>query len=102
VELVYRWRSGYRILALLLDQNLGLSRSELQRKIDDLEEEARKSDIRRGILRNTVISDAPVVRSPTGKPDAKETRTENALKNERERLERIKAEIDLLQRNLDP
>jgi hypothetical protein len=76
-------------------------RSQLQRKIDDLEEEARKNDIGTGILRNTVVSDAPVVSSPTGKPDAKETRTDSALKNERERLERIKTVIDLLQRNLD-
>jgi hypothetical protein len=82
-------------------QVLQQRRSQLQRKIDDLEEEARKNDIGRGILRNTVVSDAPVVSSLAGKPDAKETRTENALKNERERLERIKTEIDLLQRNLD-
>jgi hypothetical protein len=82
-------------------QVLQQRRNQLQRQIDDLEEEARKNDIGRGILRNTVVSDAPVVSNPTGKPDAKETRTVNALQDEREHLERLKGEIDLLQRNLD-
>jgi hypothetical protein len=82
-------------------QVLQQRRSQLQRQIDDLEEEARKNDIGRGILRNTVVSDAPVVSNPTGRPDAKETRTVNALQDEREHLERLKGEIDLLQRNLD-
>jgi len=82
-------------------QVLQQRRSQLEGQIDELEEEARKNDIGRGILRNTVVSDAPVVSSPTGKPDAKETRAENALKNEREHLERLEGEIDLLQRNLD-
>ncbi len=82
-------------------QVLQQRRSQLQRQIEDLEEEARKNDIGRGILRNTVVSGAPVVSGPTGKPDAEETRTVNALQDETERLKRLKGEIDLLQRNLD-
>jgi hypothetical protein len=82
-------------------QVLQQRRNQLLGQIDDLEEEARKNDIGRGIPRNTVDSDAPVVSNPTGKPDAKQIRAENALTDERERLERIKAEIDLLRRNLD-
>jgi hypothetical protein len=82
-------------------QVLQQRRSQLLWQIDDLEEEARKNNIGRGILRNTVVSDAPAVSGPTGKPDAKETHMETALKDEREHLERIKAEIDLLERDLD-
>ncbi len=82
-------------------QVLQQRRSQLEGQIDELEEEARKNDIGRGILRNTAVSDAPAVRSPMSKPNAEETRAVNTLQEEREHLERLEGEIDLLQRNLD-
>ena len=82
-------------------QVLQQRRSQLEGQIDELEEEARKNDIGRGILLNTVVFDTAAASSPVGEPDAKKIRTENALKNERERLERLEGEIGLLQRNLD-